>query len=390
MARRTAEERRRAAAEYAASRNSSGSSGYNAATSAGRSSTSAGYGQYNRTARDEYWGDPAYAVSTRRTTPSGSVLNSGYYQGTNEGYQQYRAARSSGAGLGGLPSLSGGGGGGGGGYGRGGGGGGGGGPALTQAMLDQMLKVLGVGPTALTMQQVDLPAFVGQNLPAFNPAVYNQATQQLNQAAAADTSNINAATQRAQQALQANYTNAYANAPVAAAPAAQQVGGTLQQTAGGGGNAANIASESNSAAASDQASFANLLNVLAAADQTAQASRMNQTTLDQNTALQALGAQQRGLLGGINMARTQAYNQWAQADAERRYQNSLMAQQWQREEMMRNQDVANQTTQANWQARNQYQQGAIQPLLDLIGQGRGLNYAGVQALLNQWGAGARA
>jgi hypothetical protein len=265
----------------------------------------------------------------------------------------------------------------------GGGGGGGGGGGMTQAMLDQMLAVLGMRGPELRLAQANLPAFRGTNLPAFNAAPYTQATNQLNAARAADIAAAQQAGTQATQALQSNYANAYANTPVAQAPGAPQVGVALQGTVGGGGDQAATAAESNAAAQSDQASFANLLGVLAAADQTAQNSRLNQVALDQGTALNAINAQQRGLLGGIGMARTQAANQWAQADAERRYQNSLMAQQWQREAMTRAQDLANQNRTANWTQRNELINNRLTPLLQLLGSANapGLNLAGIQKLI---------
>jgi hypothetical protein len=83
------------------------------------------------------------------------------------------------------------------------------------------------------------------------------------------------------------------------------------------------------------------------------------------------------------MARTQANNQWSQQDAERRYQNSLMAQQWQREQAMQNNQGVNSTTQANWTQNNTQRQTLLQPILDLIASGRGLNTASLTALLNR-------
>jgi hypothetical protein len=333
---------------------------------------SSGYSQntpgINQTAADEYWGVPE-----------------GWRYGSGEGYNAYRAERgytpytNSYAS---APASSGGGGGGGYGYGGGGGGGGGGGSAMTQAMLDQMLAVLGMHGPQLALQQANLPAFQGMNLPAFNAAPYTQATNQLNRAQAADIAAARRAGVQATQALQNNYANAYANTPVAQAPAAEQVGVALQGTVGGGGDQAAVADQTDAAAASDQASFANLLGVLAAADQTAQNSRLNQVALDQGTALNSINAQQRGLLGGIGMARTQAQNQWAQAQAERQYQNSLMAQQWQREALMRNQDLANQTSTANWTQRNEMINNRLTPLLQLLGQGgAGLDLSGIQQLI---------
>jgi len=284
-----------------------------------------------------------------------------------------------------TPSFSGGGGGGG--YGRGGGGGGGGGgSAMTQAMFNQMLGVLGAGGPQLRLNQVDLPDFVGTPLAAFNAQPYTQALGQVNEAVTADQAASAAAAQQATQALQGNYTNAYANTQVQGAPAAQQIGGALQATAGGGGNQAAVAAQSNQAAGQDQAAFANLINILAAADQSAQGSRLNQVALDQGTATRNINAQALGLRGGVNTARAQAENQWRQAAAEREYQNSLMRQQWQREEMTRNQDIGNQQAQGNWQQRNEMISSRLTPLLELLGSaGANINTSALQQLLAGWG-----
>lgn len=328
---------------------------------------------------------PGSAASQEREWWSQNVPMS---QRTTEGFRQYMG------GMGLLPGQSptspgGPGGGGGGGWG-GGGGGGGGGAAMTQAMLDQMLAALGTRGPALNLQQVDLPTFRGTNVAAFNPGQYDLAQRQLAQANAADQAAIAAGANRATNALQGNYSNAYANTQVAQAPQMAPVGVGLQATAGGGGDMA-ATNEVNAGAASDQASFQNLLNVLAAADQSSQNSRLNQVALDQNTANLQLGAQVRGLGAGIGQARAQAYQQWQQQDAERRYQNSLMQQQWQREEMQRNQDIMNQQRQGNWQQSNELISTRLQPLLEMIGQTAGtkLNLTGIQNLLKLWGQGAR-
>ena len=280
-------------------------------------------------------------------------------------------------------------GGGGRGYG-GGGGGGGGGAGLTQAMLDQMLAALGTRGPALQLQQANLPAFQGQALAKFDPTQYNLAQQQLEAARAQDAAAITQAGTQTTQALQGNYANAYANAPVVQGRQAAPVGVGLQQSAGGGGNQQAV-TDVNQAAAGDQASFQNLLGVLAAADQSSQNSRLNEVALNTNTAQQGLGAQVRGLGAGINQARTQAQTQWQQQAAERNYQNSLMRQQWQREALMRNQDIANQQRQGNWQQSNELISTRLQPLLEMIGSTAGttVNTAGIQNLLRQWSRGAR-
>jgi hypothetical protein len=172
----------------------------------------------------------------------------------------------------------------------------------------------------------------------------------------------------------------------------------------------------NAANGDSQAAFTNLLGVLAANANQSQASRVNQVQMDRGTALNNVNAQSLGLGTGINQARAGAQNQWQQQDNERRYQNSMMAQQWARETAQRNQDLANQTRQANWQQTNQTRQNnwqlgndtrqanwqqqnatnqanwqnqnsqwqtRLQPILDLIGSGKGLNMASLTALLNR-------
>jgi len=288
---------------------------------------------------------------------TGGVLSPGAYSGFMSTYQAGGGAAP------GAPSLGGGGGG------RGGGGGGGGGGGMTQSMFDAMVRALGT-----TGPRLDYPAFQGRPMGAFNARPYTQALGQVGEAVTADRAASAAAGQEATRALQGNYTNAYANTQVQGAPAAQPVGAALQATTGGGGNQTAVAAETNQAAGQDQAAFANLLNVLAANDQTNQASRLNQVALDQATAGRGINAQALGLRGGINTARAGAENQWRTASNERDYQNSLMRQQWEREEQ-----------QANWQQRNEMISGRLTPLLELLGSSRGVNTNALQQLLASWG-----
>lgn len=280
------------------------------------------------------------------------------------------------------------GGGGRGGYGGGGGGGGGGGSAMTQAMFDQMVAALGQRAPQLALQQQALPAFQGQNIAAFNPAAYNQAQQSLNTATAADRAAVNANAQQTTQALNNNFTNDYANAQVDPGVQAQPVGASLQGTAGPvASNDPNqqVAANANADNSNSQAAFANVLKVLAANAQQGQASRLNQVSMDRGTAQNAINAQSTGLGAGINMARTQGQQQWAQQDQERRYQNSMMGQQWNRESLTRNQDLQNQQRQLNWQQTTAQMQARLQPILDLIASSgaKGINMANLTALLNR-------
>ena len=354
--------------------------GYSPATSAGRSSTSPGYGQYNTSAASAYWGDPNYTVSTARTTPSGRTLNSGYYQGTNEGYQAFRQSYDPSGGLSGLPAGPGYSGGGGGGYGGGGGGGGGGGPAMTQAMFDAMLQALGTRGPQLALNQVNLPDFKGTNIPAFNASPYEQLRKQLAQAVQRDTGAINQGATQTTNALAAYNANPY-NTAAAVAPVAEQQGAAMAGGAGGANaEAANAAQQSANA---ETGAFNDLMKVLGANYNQAQNSRMSQVQQTAQAARNQLGAQNLGLGAQIGMQRNQAFEQWRQADAERRYQNSLMGQQWNREELTRNQDIANQQAQGNWQQRNEMISGRLAPLLQLIQStaGANINMSALQKML---------
>lgn len=273
------------------------------------------------------------------------------------------------------------------GYGRGGGGGGGGGGAagMTQAMFDQMVAALSQRGPQLQAQQVALPAFQGQNVAAFNPAAFNQAQTALSTAARNDRNAVAQNAQQTTQALNTNFTNDYANAQVTPGATQAPVAGNLQATAGPVLNNdpnAQAAAGVNAANGDSQAAFANLLKVLAGAANQSQASRLSQVQMDRGTANNAINAQATGLGAGINMARTQAQQQWAQQDAERRYQNSLMAQQWQRESLTRNQDLANQVAQANWAQRNTQLAAQLQPILDLIAGSRGVKLDALTKMLS--------
>ena len=80
----------------------------------------------------------------------------------------------------------------------------------------------------LDLNKSTSPISKGNALGAFNAAPYTQALGSINQAVTADQAASKPPPHQADAALRANYQNAYANAPVAAAPQAQQVGNALQ------------------------------------------------------------------------------------------------------------------------------------------------------------------
>ena len=117
-------------------------------------------------------------------------------------------------------------------------------------------------------------------------------------------------------------------------------GAALQATAGvpGGPTDANAAAaqQVNAGGGAQTAAFNDLLKVLGANYGASQNSRLSQVQQTRQSAQNQLGAQNLGLGSQIGMARNQGYQQWQERDAERRYQNNLMAQQWQREEAQGN------------------------------------------------------
>lgn len=258
---------------------------------------------------------------------------------------------------------------------------------MTQQMIDAMARVLGAQGPQISLQQAALPAFQGQSLPAFNAAPYTTALGQIDTAVGADRANIAANQQQLQQTLQSNYSNPYAQAQVTPGATAQVQGQGLMGTVGGTASAA-PAQQVNAQNADSQAAFTNLLSVLAAADQQAQNSRMAQVPMDANYANQGLDATALGLRGGVNTAQAAAQNTWQQAQQEREYQNSLMAQQWQREALQRQQETANQQAQLNYGTNVASQNARLQPILDLIMRSAGTGGLNFESLYRALGIAA--
>jgi len=251
-------------------------------------------------------------------------------------------------------------------------------------MIDAMAQALGVQNQPL--QYADLPTFQGQGLGAFNAAPYDTQRGQVDQAVAADTANFDTNQAATTQAVQGAYTNPYATAQVQAGPATPVIGGGLMATAGGTVNP-NAANQVNAENIQNQGTFQDLLRVLAANSQASQNSRMQQVAMDANYGRQNLNAQALGMRGGIANQQAQAQNAWQQQAAERDYQNSLMQQQWARENAQGRQGV----TQANWQQGNANLTARLQPILDLIAQSKGvpgLNLAPLMAALRGSGVSA--
>ena len=283
-----------------------------------------------------------------------------------------------------------------GGGGRGyGGGGGGGAPAMTQQMFDAMLAALGTRAPQLTLNQVDLPDFRGQNIPAFSARPYQQMAQQLATAVGRDRTAINQGAQQTTQALGAFSAHPYAGAAVAPTTRRGTGGGVAGHRRGHAGWCCRRQRcrrwPGSPPGRSGEAAFNDLLKVLGCANYNQSQNLPPRRGADDRPVgtQPARGAEPRGSPGQIKSGPHPGLR--AVADSrmpERRYQNSLMAQQWQRvEEQTRNQDIGNQQAQGRWQQGNEMIQNRLTPLLQLIQgtAGTKINMGALTKLLAGWG-----
>ena len=283
-----------------------------------------------------------------------------------------------------------------GGYGYGGGGGGGGGaaaPMMSQAQWDAMLGVLGTPSPDLQLKGANLPNFRGRPIRKFQGRMYNQMQNRLNQAVRGDRQSVINQMNQLRGQLQADYSNPYETAQYARNPQAQPQMQQVMAQAGANPVANEYAESVNAENAYGQnsdAAFANLLNVLGASNQAEQTSRLGQVGMDRAEALRQIEAQSLGLGTGIDLSRGKAKEAWQVRADERRYQNSLTRQQWNREERMRNQDLRNLERQTEYTTGVETQNSRIQALLDMIGASTGatIDYGGVEDIIRQLGGAA--
>jgi len=275
---------------------------------------------------------------------------------------------------------------GGGGRGRGGGGGGGGAgePAMTQDTLNAMLAAIGRGPQSMGFNPIDLPDYEGTPLTPFSTQPYDVLRTNVGSAAAQDQAANTAGYDRLASTLGANFINPYTNAPVQASPQVQNAMISLMQKAGvrpGAGNDA-INAENAYSRTSDEG-FANLLGVLGAGAQQSQQSRMGQVAMDANTAARGIDATASGMRGAADFQQAQGQQNWQQRADDRAYQDNMMRQQLQRDEMMQNWQGQNQANQYNTTTGNEWRQNQLAPILELIAAsgGSGLDLSQLMAML---------
>lgn len=229
-----------------------------------------------------------------------------------------------------------------------------------------MAQFLGRRPST-----VDLPDFVPTPMAAFDGSLYDTMGARVSEAEQRDTANINSTYGQ----LQANMpnANAYANANWAQSP---QMQAAMAGAIGGGigGDQAAAVQEVQQSQRGGDAGFANLMALLGANQEGVNTSRRAQIGMDQNTALQNVGAQAFGARSGIDLARGRAQQDWTRANEERNFQNNMATQQWAREEAQLNADQ-----QTQW--RNQI----MQPILDMLMQSNGVSGLNLTSLLQLMG-----
>jgi hypothetical protein len=281
-------------------------------------------------------------------------------------------------------------GGGGYGYGGGGGGGGGGAPAMTQGQWDMMLRVLGTKPPDLDLQTLNLPTFRGVPIRRFQGQLYNRMQNRLRRGVQADKATVNRQMGNLRSQLKSSYRNPYAAAAYATNPVMRGEMQALMQ--GTGANPLDnpyieAVNAENAYAENSDAAFGSLMNVLAAANREEQSSRLSEVGMNRVEALNRINADRLALGTGIDLAKGKAKEAWQIRADDRRYQNSLTRQQWNREERMRNQDTRNLERSTEYKTDVDTQNTRIQALLDMLGAATGspIDFGGIERLIKGWG-----
>jgi hypothetical protein len=277
-----------------------------------------------------------------------------------------------------------------GGSGGGWGGGGGGAAAMSQAQWDAMLRVLGTRPPDLDLRRQNLAPFRGRNISPFQGQLYNRMQQRLTQGAAADRATVERQMSQLSSQLKSGYSNPYQSAAYATNPVMRGEMQALMQNTGANplsNTYAEAVNAENAYAQNSDAAFGNLLSVLGAANQEEQTSRLAEVGMNRVEAQNRIAADELALGTGIDLARGKAKEAWQVRADERKYQNTLTRQQWNREERMRNQDLRNLERTTEYKTGVDLQNTRIQALLDMLGASTGakIDFGGIAKLIQGWG-----
>lgn len=239
---------------------------------------------------------------------------------------------------------------------RGGGGGGGGGPAgLDQATLDWLFGQIGQGrPQNLSFNALDLPdprQFFGN----FDTSLYDQAGQGVTQGIQAMRDRGNTAIDFALGEV-GRYANPYGIGPQQANPNLDDRFGALAAANGAQGQLNQSVGEG---AQADQA-MRNAYALMAGNDQARQAANLRALEGDRRTMEQNLGLEGNMLNLGVNMAKAKGKSAWDQMLSQLGFDTATTeaAQNWQRQNTVGDTNVGN---------RNQWNQGILPLLLQLVG-----------------------
>jgi hypothetical protein len=330
-------------------------------------------GSNTGTTTADYPYNPQGAVGSGRRyrTVNDPTIPQGYggiEEGRNQITRYVGAGASPIAGLGDMdytPSYYPGGGGGSGGGGGGGGGGGAAGPApIDWASLE---RVMGYRPTDYTYADYTPEQYTGTGFYDFDPSVYNQARQGLDEGLAADLAAGRAAYGDARTELQ-QYQNPFANVDFAT----NQVGfsDAMQRMLDANQVAPDfMAADQAQGVQADQA-FGNLLSMLGATADQRQGAELRALGGDERRLQESLRSQGRTMGLGIDMALAQARSQyerekWQYGEqiAQRNYEARVQA-------AIANNQGRNEIAQANVTQANQARQNNLNAILELIAAGR--------------------
>jgi hypothetical protein len=214
--------------------------------------------------------------------------------------------------------------------------------------------------------------------------------QRLTQGAAADRATVERQMSQLSSQLKSGYSNPYQSAAYATNPVMRGEMQALMQNTGANplsNTYAEAVNAENAYAQNSDAAFGNLLSVLGAANQEEQTSRLAEVGMNRVEAQNRIAADELALGTGIDLARGKAKEAWQVRADERKYQNTLTRQQWNREERMRNQDLRNLERTTEYKTGVDLQNTRIQALLDMLGASTGakIDFGGIAKLIQGWG-----
>lgn len=242
--------------------------------------------------------------------------------------------------------------------------------------IGSILGLLGKKPQQYQWNDLAHQEYVPSKFREFNSGVYDTARSGLTSAVTADRAAGNASYDQGLTELQ-QYVNPF-NAPSTVSNPEQSA--AMQRMMQANGTPTNINQADTNRGVQADAAFGNVMALLAGVNDQAQASRLRALAGDRRGFGERLDAEQRGGTLMVNMSEAKARDLYEQ---ERWQFGEQVAQQnyaARTQNAQYNNTGQNQTAQQNTQQGNEWQQGSIQAIIDMIASGQQID----PALLAQW------